>query len=147
MPGKSKDLVLRRKQEREKWRKWREFGDLVRGKRQDKDLGLRELARRVDMSPTYLSKVEHGEFPPPAEKKVKSIAQELGLNADSLLGLAGKIPKDVKAIILRHPEAWADFLRKAQALGKNETTQLAQRLPGAKGKPEQTKLFKGSRGG
>ena len=30
----------------------------------------------IGVSPTYLSKVERDEFPPPAEDKVKAIAQD-----------------------------------------------------------------------
>ena len=61
------DVAKKRKQ-------WERFGKEVRTRREEKDIFLRELARRVNMSPTYLSKVERAEFPPPAEKKVQAIA-------------------------------------------------------------------------
>ena len=33
------------------------FGELVRGKRVEKEIGLREMAKMIGVSPTYLSKV------------------------------------------------------------------------------------------
>ena len=37
--------------------------------------GLREMAKMIGVSPTYLSKVERDEFPPPAEDKVQDDRQ------------------------------------------------------------------------
>jgi transcriptional regulator with XRE-family HTH domain len=45
------------------------FGEFVRRRRAAKEIGLRELARKTGMSATYLSKIERGELPPPAEDK------------------------------------------------------------------------------
>lgn len=111
-----------------KLEKWRRFGEHVREQRRQRDLGLRQLAGKVDMSPAYLSKVENGEFPPPAEKKIVAIAGQLGLSPDSLLALAGKVAKDIKAIINKHPEAWTEVLRKARTLGDAEIRQLGRKL-------------------
>jgi transcriptional regulator with XRE-family HTH domain len=47
------------------------FGALVRREREAKEIGLREMAKMIGVSPTYLSKVERDEFPPPAEDKVR----------------------------------------------------------------------------
>ena len=55
------------------------------------------------MSPTYLSKVERSEFPPPAEKKIVAIAKQLKLHPDELLGLAGRVASDVSQIIQKQP--------------------------------------------
>lgn len=48
------------------------FGAFIRQGRQNKEIGLREMAKMIGVSPT---KVERDEFPPPAEDKVKSIAK------------------------------------------------------------------------
>jgi transcriptional regulator with XRE-family HTH domain len=48
------------------------FGAFVRRERQAKEIGLREMAKMIGVSPTYLSKVERDEFPPPVEDKVKA---------------------------------------------------------------------------
>ena len=54
------------------------FGATVRRDREKLEIGLREMARKIGVSPTYLSKVERDQFPPPAEDKVIAIASVLG---------------------------------------------------------------------
>ena len=49
---------------------------------------LRQFAVAVGISPTFLSKVERGEFDPPAADKIIKMAELLGVNADELLALA-----------------------------------------------------------
>ncbi len=51
------------------------FGALIRREREAREIGLREMAKLIGVSPTYLSKVERDEFAPPAEEKVKAIAK------------------------------------------------------------------------
>src|SRR5262245_49850327 len=91
------------------------FGEFVRQQRQAKDMGLRAMAKRIGVSPTYLSKVERDEFPPPAEDKIKAIAQVLGCNADDLLARADKVATDIVEIIRdkirEDPVHFADFYR------------------------------------
>jgi HTH-type transcriptional regulator, competence development regulator len=50
------------------------FGEFVRERRIAKEIGLREMAKMIGVSPTYLSKVEGDEFTPPAEDRVRRIA-------------------------------------------------------------------------
>jgi ribosome-binding protein aMBF1 (putative translation factor) len=40
------------------------FGAFIRRKREVKEIGLREMAKMIGVSPTYMSKVERDEFPP-----------------------------------------------------------------------------------
>ena len=86
------------------------FGPLVRREREAKEIGLREMAKMIGVSPTYLSKVERDEFAPPAEDKVKAIARILDQDVDELLALAGRVASDVTDIIKKNPEM-ATFLR------------------------------------
>jgi len=51
------------------------------------------MAKKIDVSPTYLSKIERDEFPPPAEDRVKAIAKILECDADDLLARAGGYPR------------------------------------------------------
>jgi HTH-type transcriptional regulator, competence development regulator len=51
------------------------FGALVRREREAKEIGLREMAKMIGVSPTYLSKIERVDFDPPAEDKVRRIAE------------------------------------------------------------------------
>ena len=56
------------------------FGAFVRHEREAREIGLREMAKKIKVSPTYLSKVERDEFTPPTEEKVRAIAQILHLD-------------------------------------------------------------------
>ena len=67
------------------------FGEFVRREREAREIGLREMAKMIGVSPTYLSKVERDEFAPPAEDKVKAIAQIIGCDVDELLARAGRV--------------------------------------------------------
>ncbi len=67
----------------------REFGERVRQERKQQGVGLRELAREVDMDYSNLSRIERGQRPPPDLDMVIKIAKELDINRSELLGLAG----------------------------------------------------------
>jgi HTH-type transcriptional regulator, competence development regulator len=88
------------------------FGTLVRQLRLQKGYSLRELARRVGLSPNFLSKMELGHFPPPGEKKIVLIAEILEQNTGELLALAGKVSSDLIEIILQRPKETAALLRR-----------------------------------
>ena len=48
----------------------------------------------MPISPTYLSKIERDEFPPPGEDAVRRIGELLDQNPDEFLALAGKYSSD-----------------------------------------------------
>jgi transcriptional regulator with XRE-family HTH domain len=88
------------------------FGTLVRQLRLQKGYSLRELARRIGLSPNFLSKMELGHFPPPGEKKIVLIAETLEQNTDELLALAGKVSSDLIEIILQRSKETTALLRR-----------------------------------
>ena len=102
------------------------FGALVRREREAKEIGLREMAKKIGVSPTYLSKIERGDFDPPAEDKVKKIAEIIGRDPDELLALAGRVASDLTDIIRQHPRKMADFLRAAKGLTADDLARLAR---------------------
>src|SRR5215217_5332347 len=110
------------------------FGALVRREREAKGLGLREMAKMIGVSPTYLSKVERDEFPPPAEDKVKAIAEIIDYDADALLARAGRVASDLSDIIKRHPVEVAALLRTTRGLTADEMVRLASEAKKAKKK-------------
>jgi transcriptional regulator with XRE-family HTH domain len=110
------------------------FGAVVRGEREAKQIGLREMAKKIGISPTYLSKVERDEFPPPAEDKVRKIAEIIGRDADELLALAGRVASDLTDIIRQRPREMADFLRAAKGLTAADLARLARQAQKAKEK-------------
>jgi transcriptional regulator with XRE-family HTH domain len=110
------------------------FGELVRRKRIEKEIGLREMAGMIGVSPTYLSKVERDEFPPPAEDKVRKIAEIIGCDVDELLARAGRVSSDLSDIIKQHPRELAALLRTTKGLSVEEMTRLARQAQRAKDK-------------
>lgn len=89
----------------------KEFGGQLRSARERAGLGVRELARRVGMDPTYLSKVERGENPPPSAEIIEALAVELNHPPDALLDLGGKVPTDLQEIAEKLPTATANLVR------------------------------------
>ena len=111
-----------------------EFGAFIRRKRQVREIGLREMAKKIGVSPTYLSKVERDEATPPTEEKVQSIAQILGCNADELLAMANRVPSELAGIIKRRPVEMSVLLRTANGLSTQDLDQLARKAKKAKDK-------------
>ena len=110
------------------------FGALVRREREAKEIGLREMAKMIGVSPTYLSKVERDEFSPPAEDKVKAIAKIIERDPDELLALAGRVSSDISEIIKRHPVELAALLRTTKSLTAKDIARLARQAQKAKEK-------------
>jgi transcriptional regulator with XRE-family HTH domain len=102
------------------------FGEFVRREREAKDIGLREMAKMIGVSPTYLSKVERDEFPPPAEDKVRAIANIIRCDVDELLALAGRVSSDVAEIIKRQPAELAALLRTANGMSAEQIARLTR---------------------
>ena len=102
-----------------------QFGAFIRRKREEKDLGLREMAKKIGISPTYLSKCERDEFPPPSEDRVREIAKILGCDVDDLLARAGRVSSDISDIIKRHPVQLSALLRTTKGLSADDINRLA----------------------
>ena len=68
------------------------FGQRLRELRKAKGLTQRELADRVGLSFTYLSKIENGAMQPPRGKAITDLANALDADPDELFGLAKKVP-------------------------------------------------------
>ena len=110
------------------------FGAFIRREREAREIGLREMAKMIGVSPTYLSKVERDEFPPAAEDKVKAIAKIIECNVDDLLALAGRVSSDITDIIKRQPIEIAALLRTTKGLKAEDIDRLTQEARKAKGK-------------
>ena len=102
------------------------FGAFIRREREAKELGLREMAKMIEVSPTYLSKCERDEFAPPAEDKVRKIAKIIGCDVDDLLARAGRVSTDISDIIKRHPVELTALLRTTKGLNAEDITRLVR---------------------
>lgn len=110
-----------------------EFGKRVRELREkkretDPSFSLRQFAAKVGISPTFLSKIENGDFDPPSAENIKKMAGLLDCNADELLALAGKVDPDISEIIKKKPKALADFLRVANGRSEEEIRKMTARM-------------------
>lgn len=88
------------------------FGERVRELRKAKNLTLRDVAAKVDINFTYLSKIENGKLDFsdfPSEKLIRKLAKALGGDTDELLLLAEKIPDEIRKRVIERPDAFRKF--------------------------------------
>ena len=81
----------------------------------DSRFSVRAVAGRVGIEPAYLSKVERDVVAPPSESTIRRIAETLGEDSDVLLAMAGKVSRDLQAIVMARPKLFADLLRQLKA--------------------------------
>lgn len=91
------------------------LGDQIRTARVAKGLGLRELARLIEKSPSYVSDIEYDRRIP-SEDVLRSICANLDLDFDRMLALAGRIGDEADRYLRREPAAGV-LLRRAQEGG------------------------------
>jgi len=108
-----------------------EFGPALRDRRRAAGLSQRELAARIGLDFSYISKVENGRMPPPAADTIVAICRVLGIAPEALLALTRKIPSAVHQTVSSSPAA-QQFLREAQemALTDQEWMRLVRTLRG-----------------
>lgn len=85
------------------------FGNRIRELRHAKNLTLRDVAKRVKVTFTYLSKIENqklsfGEFP--SNDTILKLADALDADPDELLLLAEKIPDAIRRRVLDRPDVF-----------------------------------------
>ena len=108
-----------------------EFGQYLRQQREAKsakEFSLRRVAGRVGIEPSYLSKIERGEQPPPGEDTIRRIAEELGEDSDILLALAGKVSTDLLEVIRARPALIAELLRAVRTAPAKHVTQAVRKV-------------------
>ena len=110
-----------------------DFGETVRAKRMalaenDPRFSVRKVAERVGIEPSYLSKIERGEQPPPGEGNIRRLAEELGENPDALLALAGKVSSDLLEIIRERPTVVAELLRAMRGMSAKRVSAISRQL-------------------
>lgn len=103
------------------------FGAMIREAREAKGMSLRELAKRIEVSPTFLSKVETEDLKP-KEDKLRKIASILGVDGDDLVGRAGRVPSALAEIIKAHgaKAELATLLRITKGYSAAEMDKLVQ---------------------
>ena len=92
------------------------FGTALRERRRAAKLSQRELARRIGVDFSYISKIENGRLPPPAADTIVKICGVLDIEPEELLALTGKIPSKVQETV-SSSRAAQEFLSEAQRMG------------------------------
>jgi len=88
------------------------FGERVRELRHAKGWSLRDLAEKVDVGFTYLSRVENerlnfGDYP--SDALIHKLADALGADEEELLILAKRVPGPIHKRVLQRPDAFRAF--------------------------------------
>lgn len=97
-------------------------------RREDPRFSLRQVAERVGIEPSYLSKVEREEVAPPSEETIVRLAGELGLDRDATLARAGKVSSDLQAAIRKRPELFAELIRELRDLPDHAVLRLVREV-------------------
>jgi transcriptional regulator with XRE-family HTH domain len=109
------------------------FGSYVREKRDalkqnDKSYSLRQVAERIGIEPSYLSKIERG-FPAPlSEAKIRALSFDLGEDPDLMLALSGKVSSDILDIIRKRPKLFADLIRQMKEMPDHAALRLVREV-------------------
>ncbi len=101
------------------------FGERVRQLRQENGLTQGALAASLDVSMSYICKVENeklqfGDYP--SEKFIHKLAGELKADEDELLLMADKVPESIRKRIRQRPE----LFRKLADCSKQQLDELEQ---------------------
>jgi HTH-type transcriptional regulator, competence development regulator len=105
------------------------FGTLLRAMRRSKGMSQRELAGRVGVDFSYISKVENDRLAAPSADTIQRICRELEVSPDELLAHSGKVPSNLKDMVSGSAAA-LNFLREAHsmALTDDDWAKLSGRL-------------------
>ena len=97
------------------------FGAFIHERREekrktDRNFSLRQVAKRIGVEPSYLSKLERGDYAPLSEEKLVLLAKELDEDPDVVMAMCGKISNELQKIILERPKLFAELIRSAKSM-------------------------------
>lgn len=104
------------------------FGQHIRRCRMEKQFTLREFARLVGISPTYMSHVEQDMADPPTAERVRKMAELLDENPDELIAMAGRMPEDLPEIIQSRATEMPELLREASGLSPDQLQKVRDQI-------------------
>jgi transcriptional regulator with XRE-family HTH domain len=94
----------------------------------DSRYSLRQVAKRIGIEPSYLSKIERGEQTYLSEEKIIALAEDLDEDPDVLLALSGKISSDVQEIIRKRPKLFVQLIRDLKDLPDNAVLRIVREV-------------------
>lgn len=110
------------------------FGSYVRNAREQLytakggEYSLRKVAARIGVGAAYLSQVERDAGSAPTEETIQALARDLELDADVLLAMAGRVSKELQAIIIKRPQLFAQMLAACRHLPDHAILKLVREV-------------------
>lgn len=112
------------------------LGEVLRDARVQADLTLRELAKKLNITPSYISDIENDRRVP-SEEVLQQLAEELKLHFDELMALAGRVGNKAERYMKQHPAAGVLFRRISEkSLAEDDLQKLLKqvdKMGGSKG--------------
>jgi len=109
------------------------FAEYIRSRRESLGTAstaysVRQVAARIGVQPSYLSKVERGIQPPPSEEKIVRLAHELDEDPDLLLAMAGKVSSELLSVIRRRPLLFSQLIREIKDLPDHAVLRIVREV-------------------
>lgn len=109
------------------------LGELLRNQREallahDPAYSVRQVADRLGIQASYLSKVERDIGSPPAEETLVRLAHDLGLDPDVVLAFAGKVSSDLRDVIRRRPQLFGQLIRELKDMPDHAVLRLVREV-------------------
>lgn len=102
------------------------FGQKIKRLRKAKRITQLELAERIGVDFTYVSKVENDRtMRSPAESTIRKIAEVLGIDSEDLILLANKVPQNLQDTIVQDTLA-VDFLRTVPKFNSDDREEISK---------------------
>jgi HTH-type transcriptional regulator, competence development regulator len=96
--------------------------------KEGKSFSLRQVASRIGIEPSYLSKIERGLEPRPSAETTRALAIELGEDPDVLLAMAGKVSDDLLEIIRKRPKLFGEVIRELKNMPDHAVLRLVREV-------------------
>ena len=97
-------------------------------KLKDRRYSQRQVALRIGIEPSYLSKIERGELVSLSEKKIIALAKDLREDPDVLLALHGKVSTDIQEVIRKRPELFAKLIRELKDMPDHAVLRIVREV-------------------
>ena len=98
----------------------RTLGEVIHDARAKLKLSLRDVAKKLDITPSYLSDIENDRRIP-SEDVLRRLSKFLQLDYDDLMARAGRFGEDAVRYMMKTPAAGVLFRRLAEGKATNET--------------------------
>lgn len=104
------------------------FGRHLRDLREAQDLGVREFARAIGRSPTFVSRLENGIETAVSVETLEIMAHVLGEDPDVFLAILGKVSAEIQEIVRKRPVLFARLIRELKNVPDETVDRLAREV-------------------